>query len=138
MKHAIALLALIGVAACKPAEHPRHTLRASVLTVARAVKEVDLLCADSARATKSAKTADACAQAYTVARESLLSAEAMLDAWTASDQRQVGCFAAKGGRALLEMVHAARAAGASLPNSVVDGAQLAELLVPMAEGSCPR
>jgi hypothetical protein len=124
--------------ACKPAQHPRHTLRASVLTVARAVKEVDMLCAESARIAKSVQTAETCARAYVVARESLLSAEAMLDAWNASDQRQVGCFAAKGGRALLEMTHAARAAGATLPNAVVDGAQIAELLVPMAEGACPQ
>jgi hypothetical protein len=138
MKRAIVLLAFIGLVGCPPAQHPRHTLRASVLTVARAVKELDVLCAESARITRRVDVADTCAKSYNVARDSLLSAEAMIDAWTSADQRQVGCFAAKGGRALLEMARAARSAGAELPNSVVDGMQLAEILVPMAEGACPK
>jgi hypothetical protein len=143
MKSAIALLA-ISLAGCglfKKAEHPRHTLRASVLGVAYATKALDGVCADTARTlggARGAELAGTCARAYRVARESLLSAEAGLDAWTAADQRLVGCFAAKGARALLEGVHAAKAAGATLPNAVADGAQLAEILVPIAEGACPK
>lgn len=142
MKHAIALLAiaLVGCGLFKPAATPRHTMRASVLAVAYATKELDAVCAATARAlggTRGADVAGKCAAAYRVARASLLSAEAGLDAWTAADQRAVGCLAAKAGRALLEGVHAAKAAGATMPNAVVDGMQLAELLVPMAEGACP-
>lgn len=126
------LCGFFGVAAvfsgCLPkgAESPdRATARAVILTVARGVHEADVLCAQFARDTKDAGLAKKCADAYDLARPSLIGAEAGVDGWNAASQGHLACLAIDSITALTQFSKVLTDSKVALPLVITDALQLA-------------
>ncbi len=120
--------------ACKPGQTPRETGRATVLVVADAVKQLDALCAALARAKQDAALGQSCADGYDVARASLISAEAALDAYDSVGAGNLPCAVAHSVTAMQGMVDSIRKAGGSTPPVVDDAFALAPLLTGACRG----
>lgn len=111
----------------KTAESPdRATARAVVLTLAEAVKDADQLCATFATSTKNVDVAKACADAYDVARPSLISAEAGIDAWDSASKGQLACLAVDAVVSLSAFSKIFDLNKIAIPVVIVDAVKLAE------------
>jgi hypothetical protein len=140
-KHPIGFAALAiacAAYACSPKQAeqaPRQSARAVVLAVAEAARVADKLCADialKAAAVGKREGAEAlastCADAYDVARPAIVAAAEGVDAWESGERLGVVCGLARASSALLTIVGAIKAAGASVPPVVEDGLRLAGVL----------
>ncbi len=87
-----ACLTLGGISeGCKPGQTPRETARATVLVVAEAVHQLDGACAKISTAKHDAALGNRCADAYDVARYSLIGAESALDAYDTAGTGDMPC-----------------------------------------------
>ena len=127
----IVLCALLGW--CSGCTTPREQARGAVLVTADAVRLADTTCAEAAikmgriHTSRAVDLAGRCADAYDVARTSLLVAEAGVDAWDDADRAQTACAFARASGALLRMSTAMRDAGVQIPTIVEDALRLAPL-----------
>lgn len=131
----VAVFGLALMVGCSPSpEVARDQARATVLTIARGVHDADMLCAELAYAKKDGKLARTCADAYDVARDALLGAESVVDAWDEAHEGQVGCATAKAVASLTSMVSAIQGAGGKVPAVVTDALTLAPVLTGVCRG----
>jgi hypothetical protein len=115
-----------GCIPVKGAESPeRATARSIVLMVAKAVQVSDNLCATYALQTKEVAVAKACADAYDLARPSLLAAETGVDTWDDVAQNKLGCAVNNGVSALVQVSAVLAKEKLALPTIVTDALQLA-------------
>lgn len=119
---------LIGGACIPPggAETPaRATARATILTIAEAVKVADKVCATYALQTKEQAVAVKCADAYDLARPSLIGAEAGVDGWNDTSKGRLACLATDAITALEQIALVLEKEKIALPAIVLDGLELA-------------
>jgi len=125
-------LALSLGAGCLPAKNAetpdRATARATILTVAKAVSIADQACATYATANHDAATAKKCADAYDLARPSLVGAEAAVDGWSDATAGNLACLSADAISALEQFAGIFLGAQLALPTTVVDALHLADTL----------
>lgn len=124
----VALFLTIALVGCKPAETPREQARSVVLTIAEGVRQGDIACADYARTKKDFSIAYECAAIVAQARETLIAAEDLVDAWDAESAGKLGCSMKSAVAALEQMESAVTKAGAKVPAAVDDAIRLAPLL----------
>lgn len=118
-------LALVALMGCMPANSPeRAVARGTVLTLAEAVKAADLACASLAKRRMDADLADKCADAYAVARASVLAAADGLDAYDSVLAGQTTCAISRGVDALDTMAEAIEGGGGNVPAVVKDALEL--------------
>jgi hypothetical protein len=126
------------VGACIPAkgaESPnRATARAVILTVAQAVKEADAICAKFASDTHDTVVAKKCADAYDLARPSLMGAQSGVDAWDDATSSKVACIAIDSIAALSTFAGVLTDAKLALPPVIVDGLNLSEQFKVLCHG----
>lgn len=117
------------------AESPdRATARASILLVAKGVKEADAMCAKFALDTKDVSLAKNCADIYDLARPSLIGSEAAVDGWNDSSKGQLACLAIDSIVALESFAKVLGQAKLALPLIIVDSLKLADAF----KGLCPH
>lgn len=114
-----AAILLAGCGVHAPTDRP--SARSWVLLVADGVRVADAACAIAARDAKRADVAATCAQAYSVARSSLLAAEAAVDAYDNGGASQWGCALRDALVGLSALSAGIGAAGGKVPVAVVDG-----------------
>lgn len=102
------------------------------MLVAEGVRVADATCASTARAIHHAPLADACAEAYSAARLSLLIAEAGVDAWEDAGENRTACAVRDAASSLSHLVGLLRSVGATVPPAVEDALRLA----PVFAGTC--
>ena len=119
-------LCILAAACSGGASDPsRDATRGMVLVVADAVKVADGICASLALAKKDPKLAKVCADAYDIARPSLLAAESGIDLYDGKGGPLL-CSVGTAVEALAHVAEAISAAGASLPAVVADALSLAK------------
>lgn len=136
MKKLLVKMCLVGtmcMVACVPpgktAESPtRATARAVILTLAEAVKDADQLCATFAIQTKNVDVAKACANAYDVARPSLISAEAGIDGWDDASAGHLACLTVDAVNALSAFSKIFELNKIALPEVIVDAIKLSSAM----------
>lgn len=119
---------------CRPTDAPRENVRAIVLTVARAVKDADLLCETAASRQKNLDVLKKCGDAYDAAREALIQAEDLLDAWDDAAAARVPCVVKTAVGKLGEIARAIMKGGDKIPPIVDDAARLSELYTGLCHG----
>lgn len=154
----VAAAAVIGViaicvvafvfSACSGASNPtRFSVRGAVLSVAHGVVIADEVCAETAEAIaktdhdKGLKLATTCADAYSVARVSLISAGKIVDEMGTSEAPPgtLVCVLSKAVNALTSVARALEDVGAKLPSAVSDGVASAHWVSSFASaGACAR
>ncbi len=130
MRLAIYLLtcALVGCGASAS----RAQARGAVLVTAEAVRLGDKACADVALEKNDLPLARACETAYEIARASVLTAAASVDAWDEGKKGDVACAIKRAGDELSKTVSELRARQASIPKLIEDAIALAA-----STGKCP-
>lgn len=124
-----------GCAGAQLPTTPREQARAAVLVLAEGVRLADQSCAAVALERSDAPLADRCADAYGVARSSLLAAAGGVDAWDSGRQGEVRCATAQGATAARELAAAIATAGGEVPPTLTDGL---ELYAELAGASCTQ
>lgn len=130
----VAFVLVLAIASCKPAETPREQARGTILTIAFAVRAADETCAAIAKSRRDVDLATTCAKAFDAARDSLIGAEASVDAWDRGASGDVSCAVARGVSALTSIVSAVRTAGGTVPPVVDDALRLAPLVTGVCRG----
>lgn len=124
----LALLALIG---CSPANSPaqvRADARAVVSLAQDAWIATGQVCVNLAVANSDQGLLDKCKSILLPARDSLIAAEAALDAWSAADQGNIACLVSKAVAGIAAGEQAVKDAGGQLPQLVDDAIQAAVAL----------
>ena len=128
----VAAATAIGGQSCRPAETPRETARSVVLSVAEGVRVGDEACASIAIAKSDLELAESCATFVREAREQLITAEEMIDAWQAGETGRIACAVRDASSALGRLLDTVRRAGGKPPPAVEDALRLA----PQLAGAC--
>lgn len=106
---------------CPSPQSPRQEdFAKTTLVLAKQVRFADVLCAERVRATGDVHLKQACAQAYHVARATLISAQSMLDAWEDRHANAMGCALASVCDQVLHVVQAVEASGGAAPDLIVE------------------